>query len=162
VTLQKPCAIVGLTLLLAAPVHAADANRADVVQHYAVIVYASYEDTLASAKAMQRAINAFVARPNAETMERAKASWLAAREWYGQTEAFRFYGGPIDGAGGPEPRINSWPVDESYIDSVKGKPDSGIVNDPKTPITKQQLAALNGSGGQENIATGWHAIEFLL
>jgi len=43
-----------------------------------------------------------------------------------------------------------------------GRICSGIINNQKVPITKQQVAALNGRGGQENIATGWHAIEFLL
>jgi putative iron-regulated protein len=52
-------------------------------------------------------------------------------------------------------------VDESYIDSVRGNPGSGIINNPTIPITKQQLAALN-TRGEQNIATGWHAVEFLL
>ncbi len=136
--------------------------RKAVVENYAAIVYASYEDTLTSAKTMQRAIGEFVAKPDRARMEAAKSAWLAAREWYGQTEAYRFYGGPIDDKNGPEPRINSWPIDESYIDSVRGNPGAGIVNHPQTAITKHNLAALNERGGQENIATGWHAIEFLL
>ena len=45
---------------------------------------------------------------------------------------------------------------------MNGKQGTGIVNDPSIPITKSRLAALNGNRGQENIATGWHAIEFLL
>ena len=32
---------------------------------------------------------------------------MAAREFYGQTEAIHFYGGPIDDANGPESRINA-------------------------------------------------------
>jgi putative iron-regulated protein len=162
VTFHRRIAIAALSWLLTGPVCAETTSGDAVVQHYAAIVYASYEDNLASAKEMQRVINAFVARPDKASLDAAKASWLAAREWYGQTEAFRFYGGPIDGVDGPEPRINSWPVDESYIDAVREKPGSGIVNHPKVPITKRQLASLNGRSGEENIATGWHAIEFLL
>jgi putative iron-regulated protein len=163
-TFHRQIVTVVLSWLLAVPVcaDAAMVSRDAVVRHYAAIVYASYDDTLASAREMQRVINAFVAHPDKATQDAAKASWLAAREWYGQTEAFRFYGGPIDGVDGPEPRINSWPVDESYIDVVRDKPGSGIVNDAKIAITKGQLASLNGRSGQENIATGWHAIEFLL
>jgi putative iron-regulated protein len=35
-------------------------------------------------------------------------TWLTAREFCGQTEAFRFYGGPIDDNQGPEGQINAW------------------------------------------------------
>jgi putative iron-regulated protein len=111
---------------------------------------------------LQRAVQAFVAAPSPDTLEAARKAWLAAREWYGQTEVFRFYGGPIDDDKGPEGRLNAWPLDEAYIDSVKGKPDSGIVNDTRIVISKASLARLNEKGGEENIAAGWHAIEFLL
>lgn len=53
-------------------------------------------------------------------------------------------------------------MDESYVDSVEGRPDSGLVNDRKFAITKKNLAAQNERGGEENVATGWHAIEFFL
>ncbi|MFO1340746.1 MAG: imelysin family protein [Burkholderiaceae bacterium] len=142
---------------------AAQAPSVDaVVHHYADGVLAGYEDVLAAAQDLQKAVQAFVAQPNAQTLAAARKAWLDAREWYGPTEAFRFYGGPIDDEAGPEPRINSWPLDESYIDYVKGKPGSGIVNNKKQPISKVALARLNTKGGEENIAVGWHAIEFLL
>ena len=54
-------------------------------------------------------LKAFVAAPSAETLEAAKAQWLAARDDYGPTEAFRFYDGPIDDpddrARGPDQRL---------------------------------------------------------
>jgi putative iron-regulated protein len=53
-------------------------------------------------------------------------------------------------------------MDEAYVDYVVDAPNAGIVNDRKVAITKQRLAALNERNGEENIATGWHAIEFLL
>ena len=133
-----------------------------VTRHYAAIVLAGYEDSLAGAVDLQQTVQAFVAQPSAAGLEAARKAWLAGRESYGQTEAFRFYGGPIDDDKGPEGRINAWPLDESYIDYVKGKPNAGIVADRKVLITKAGLARLNERGGEENIATGWHAIEFLL
>jgi putative iron-regulated protein len=145
-----------------APAAAAKVDAAAVARHYAVIVHASYSDTLDAARAMQRAIAAFVESPSAGTLEAARKSWLAARELYGQTEAYRFYGGPIDDERGPEGRINSWPMDEAYVDGVQDKPDGGIVNDRKQPLTKAALSKLNERGGEENIATGWHAIEYML
>lgn len=153
---------------LAAPVPFASAfaqgsvDAAAVARHYAALVFANYEDTLAAALDLQKAVAAFTAAPSAETLAAARKAWLDAREWYGQTEAFRFYGGPIDDNKGPEGRINAWPMDESYVDGVKGKPGAGLINNRKAPITKAALARANERGGEENIATGWHAIEFLL
>ena len=133
-----------------------------VASHYGVLVEASYADTLNAAKTMQQAIAAFAKSPSADALAAARKTWLAARELYGQTEAFRFYGGPIDDANGPEGRINAWPMDESYVDGTKSRPDSGLINKRKFVISKKSLSAQNERGGEENIATGWHAIEFLL
>ncbi len=132
------------------------------VAHYAALVHASYADTLTAARDMQRTVRAFTAAPDAATLAAARKAWLDAREWYGQTEAFRFYGGPIDGDKGPEGRINAWPMDEAYVDAVMGKPNTGLINNRKLAVTKSLLSAANERGGEENIATGWHAIEFLL
>jgi len=140
--------------------HAASFNP--VALHYAALVHASYADTLQTAQAMQRAIAAFVKSPSADALAAARKAWLEAREFYGQTEAFRFYGGPIDDGNGPEGRINAWPMDESFVDGIQGKPNTGLINNRKFAISKSSLAKQNERGGEENIATGWHAIEFLL
>lgn len=133
-----------------------------VVRHYAAQVHATYQDTLSGATEMQSAIKVFLTEPNAETLAAARTSWLAAREWYSQSEAFRFYGGPIDDEKGIEGRINSWPLDESYLDYVVGKPNAGVINNRRATINKASIIKLNERGGEENISAGWHAIEFLL
>ena len=138
------------------------ADNKSVARHYAALVHANYSDTLAAAKDMQAAIAAFVAAPSADGLNKARKAWLDAREFYGQTEAFRFYGGPIDDDKGPEGQINAWPLDEAYVDYVEGKPNAGLINDTKFKITKANLTEVNERGGEENIAAGWHAIEFLL
>ena len=145
-----------------APVPGAADLRTAVVAHYAVLVHASYSDALAAARDLQEAVRAFVAAPDTPRLDAARKAWLAAREWYGQTEAFRFSGGPIDDDKGPEGRINAWPMDESFVDGIAGKPDSGLIGNRKFAITKRSLSAQNERGGEENVATGWHAIEFLL
>jgi putative iron-regulated protein len=144
------------------PALAAEMDANPVLNHYASLVYANYEDTLNSAKALQQAIDAFLAHPSAGTQQAAQQAWRAAREFYGQTEAFRFYGGPIDDDKGPEGRINAWPMDESFVDGVQGNPNAGLINDRGFAITKETLSGQNERGGEENIATGYHAIEFLL
>jgi putative iron-regulated protein len=138
------------------------ASAQSVAMHYAALVHANYEDSLAAARTLQERVTAFIAQPSAETMAAARKAWLAAREPYGQTEAFRFYGGPIDDDDGPEGRLNAWPMDESYVDGTADRPTAGLINNRKFAITKANLAAQNERGGEENIATGWHAIEFLL
>jgi len=142
--------------------HAQAVTPGAVVAHYAALVQASYEEALTGALDLQRAVGAFVAQPSAGGLDAARTSWLAAREWYGQTEAFRFYGGPIDDEQGPEGRMNAWPIDEAYVDAVKGRPNSGLINDRKLLLTKVNLVRYNERGGEENICAGWHAIEFLL
>ncbi len=140
----------------------AAATYATVATHYAALVHANYSDTLAAAQDMQAAIKAFVAAPSADGLAAARKAWLGAREFYGQTEAFRFYGGPIDDDKGPEGQINAWPLDEAYVDYVQGKPKAGLINNTKFKITKTNLTKFNERGGEENISSGWHAIEFLL
>lgn len=139
-------------------------QKAEVIETYANLVYKNYQDAYDAAEALQLAIDAFVAAPDADTFEAAKTAWKAAREPYGQTEAFRFSNGPIDDNDGPEGLLNAWPLDENYIDYVEGVANSGIVNDPSSfpAIDKAALESLNEAGGESNISVGFHAIEFLL
>ena len=144
--------------------NASSAELKQVVLNYANIVHASYVDSLNLAKNMQETINAFMESPSAESLEKAKQSWIDSRFPYLQTEVYRFYGGPIDDEDGPEGLLNAWPMDESYVDYVKGSPKSGIINNPADypEITQELLLSLNEKEGEENISCGYHAIEFLL
>ena len=142
-----------------------DDLKEEVVQNYADGVHALYSASLASARDMDRAIDRFLAEPSAARLEAAKRAWLTARDDYGPTEAFRFYDGPIDNEeDGPEGLLNAWPLDEAYIDYVEGDSDAGIINNPGDfpSIDADLIASLNEEGGEENVSTGWHAIEFLL
>ena len=137
----------------------------DAVETYARGVHAAYSASLASAQDMDAAIHTFLDNPTPATLEGAKRAWLIARDDYGPTEAFRFYGGPIDDEEtGTEGLINAWPLDEGYIDYVEGNPTAGIINDPGTypTIDADLIVSLNEVGGEANVSTGWHAIEFLL
>jgi putative iron-regulated protein len=136
-----------------------------VLENYADGVFASYRASVESATAMDAAIDTFIAAPTDETLATARQAWLSARDDYGPTEAFRFSNGPIDNEeSGTEGLINAWPMDEAYVDYVEGSPDAGIVNDPADfpVIDADLLLSSNEVGGETNISTGWHAIEFLL
>lgn len=156
---------------------------ASVVKTNADIAYAAYGDSLSTARALKTAVDTFVATPTEANFAAAKSAWKAAREPYGQTEVYRFRLGPIDSTdgvneNGPEGRINAWPLGEALIDYVAANVDGDSGPEASAPsvapniiadtanvatIDRAALLALNEDGGDErNVATGYHAIEFLL
>jgi len=137
-------------------------STADAVATYAEIVEASYADSVSTAEVMNTALAALVAGPSQGTLSAAREAWLDSREPYLQTEVYRFYDGPIDNPDdGPEGLLNAWPLDENYIDYTADDPDAGIINGSEA-ISGSSLEGLNEVGGEANVATGYHAIEFLL
>ena len=156
--------IVPILALMACSSSDGDLKRS-VVDNYAAGAHASYLRSLTSAQTLDTVIDDFLAAPSQPTLDAAKRAWLLARDDYGVTEVYRFYNGPIDNEeDGPERLINAWPLDESYLDYVQGDPSAGIVNNPGQfpTIDASLLISLNEEGGEANISTGWHAIEFLL
>ncbi|MDY6962064.1 MAG: imelysin family protein [Pseudomonadota bacterium] len=159
---------------------AAAAEPAAVVAHYADLAHAKYDDSLTTAKALDAAIDALIAQPSEDTLTAAREAWIAARVPYQQTEVYRF-GNPIVDEW--EGRVNAWPLDEGlidYVDPAYGtESDSNalyvanVIANPKlsvngqeidaTSITPDLLRSLHEAGEIEaNVATGYHAIEFLL
>jgi putative iron-regulated protein len=138
--------------------------KKDLIANYAAIVYANYDDCYNTALTLQEKVNAFAANPTAPGLEDCRNAWKAARIPYGQSEGYRFYGGPIDGENGPEGYLNAWPVDENFIDYVEGQSDAGLINNVAgyPTISEQVLLDLNESISETSIFTGYHAIEFLL
>ena len=138
------------------------------IETYSQIVYLNYSDSRAQAVTMELAIADFLAQPNATTHNTAKEAWIKARQSYLQTEAFRFYEGPIDyidsstGEEGPEGRINAWPMNEAFIDYVRGKSNAGLINNPNFEISIAGILENDQVTDEADVTTGWHAIEFLL
>ncbi|HTL35272.1 MAG TPA: imelysin family protein [Kofleriaceae bacterium] len=150
-----------LVTCLALLVGCSSDDRAPVVRQYAVNLHQNYVDTGVKLQALRVAVEAFVAGPSAEGLVACQQAWLDARPEFGEAEISRFYNGPLDEAQG---RMNEWPIDENFIDYTFGNPNAGIINDLATypQINEQVLAEATGNGGIENLATGYHAIEFLL
>lgn len=145
------------------------AEVSEVTETYADILHAAYDDSVQGARALDGAIDAMLAAPSGSTLDAARDAWTASRPAYLETEVARFYGGPIDHPEtGPEGMINAWPLDEAYLDYVVGPGNEiivgGLVNDAETlpTIDAPAIAALNQADSEENVATGYHAIEFLL
>jgi CxxC motif-containing protein (DUF1111 family)/uncharacterized iron-regulated protein len=141
------------------------AEAGPVVAQHAKMVTATYTDCVNTAKALQTAIDAFLASPSEATLDAAKKAWIASRVPYAHSEVYRFYGGPIDNeTTGPEPFLNGWPLDENFIDYTRDEPQAGIINRPDLfpTLTAEIIRGENEKGGEKNLATGYHAIEFLL
>ena len=181
--LVRAAALAGLVatfVLGAARDGAAQTARADVVRTYADIGQAMYEDALARARLLQKAVRTLVETPSEAAMQAAREAWLAAREPYMQTEVFRFGNGVVDEWEG---KVNAWPLDEGLIDYVEGQYGGASDSNPyytanvianrrlkvgaksldAATVSKKLLRDLHEIGGVEaNVATGYHAIEFLL
>ncbi len=163
----------------ALPVRAAT-DPAAVVKHYAELGHAKYQDALTTAQALDKAIDALIAKPSDETLKAARQAWIKARVPYQQTEVYRF-GNPIVDEW--EGKVNAWPLDEGLIDYVDGAYGTesdenelytaNIIANKKitisgeevdaSKITPELIQSLAEAGEVEaNVTTGYHAIEFLL
>ncbi|WP_417667767.1 imelysin family protein [Roseibium sp.] len=171
--------LLAATALFALPAMAA--TPAEVLDTYGDVAEATFSDSLATAKELNTAIDALVANPSDETLAAARAAWIAARNPYQQTEAYRFGNAIVDDWEG---KVNAWPLDEGlidYVDTSYGEESeenafytANVIANPKlevggeaidaSNITAELLAdSLQEAGEVEaNVATGYHAIEFLL
>ncbi len=172
--------LLGAASLLAAGPGAA-ADRAEVVATYADIAAAGYADSLETAQRLGAAVDALIAEPSAEALQAARAAWLAARVPYQQTEAYRFGNAIVDEWEG---KVNAWPLDEGLIDYVDPSYGGATDENPYAAINVIASPSFTLSGGavdasaitpellegtlqeadaiEANVATGYHAIEFLL
>ncbi|PID46583.1 MAG: peptidase [Proteobacteria bacterium] len=161
-------AVAGSLIFATSAASADDVTPKATMNTYVNIAHASFSDSLNTAKALKVAIDAFVAEPSEETLKAAKKAWLAARIPYGQTEVFRFANPNVDKWEG---KVNAWPLDEGLIDYVDASYEhedgnkfaqANIISGDEA-IDMALLESYHEKGGSEaNVATGYHAIEFLL
>ncbi|WP_108658504.1 imelysin family protein [Acuticoccus kandeliae] len=152
-----------------------------VLETYADIALAGYTDALRAAEALDAAIDALIAAPSDATLLAARAAWVQARVPYQQTEAFRFGNPVVDDWEG---KVNAWPLDEGlidYVDALYGtESDSNalytvnVIANPEITINGETVDASSitpellsdtlheAEEVEANVATGYHAIEFLL
>ncbi|TBW54312.1 peptidase [Marinobacter halodurans] len=180
VAITAPIALAACSSLQGTSGSAEPATPAGAVENYTDIAHATYQDALISARALDEATDAFIAHPGEQTLAAARQAWLASRVPYQQSEVFRFGNAIVDDWEG---QLNAWPLDEGLIDYVDtsdyqhelgnaGATVNIIASQSITiggetidvsSLTSGLLADLNEIGGSEaNVATGYHAIEFLL
>ncbi|RWQ20629.1 imelysin family protein [Mesorhizobium sp.] len=178
-------AAIGATALLTAAVFVlpakAETDAKAVIKTYSDIALAKYEDSLTTAQALDKAVDALLATPSVETLNAARDAWKASRVPYQQTEVYRFGNKIVDDWEG---KVNSWPLDEGLIDYVaksygtesdaNALYTANVIANKEIEINGKKVDAsklspeflsgtLQGAGGIEaNVATGYHAIEFLL
>ncbi len=171
---------VAMSLVVASgSVFAANVTKEQVVEHYADVAHAVFADSLTTAQTLEATIDTFLANPNAAKFEQLKQVWLDSRVPYQQSEVFRFGNAIVDDWEG---QLNAWPLDEGLIDYVSSDYQYELGNEGASAnivantqlkigatsmdvaaITPQLIADLNEVGGSEaNVASGYHAIEFLL
>ncbi|HHF0557066.1 imelysin family protein [Vibrio diabolicus] len=158
---------------------AAQVTKQQVIEHYADVAHAVFADSVTTAKTLDVKIDEFLKSPSADKLEEVKQAWLDSRVPYQQSEVFRFGNAIVDDWEG---QLNAWPLDEGLIDYVatdyqyelgnEGAAANIIANTSLqigaskldvSKITPELLADLNEVGGSEaNVASGYHAIEFLL
>lgn len=172
--------MISCAALVSATAAQAAVTEQQVVTQYADVGQAVFADALLTAKTLQQKIDALIANPGDATLQAARDAWKAARVPYQQSEVFRFGNPVVDEWEG---QLNAWPLDEGLIDYVDSKHyhyEMGNVGATANIIASQSLklgaetldlstltpdllASLNELGGSEaNVATGYHAIEFLL
>jgi putative iron-regulated protein len=166
-------------LTVASPIFAVE--KGQVLDTYADIAAAKYGDSLITAQRLQTAVNALVANPSAENLTAARQAWLAARVPYQQTEVYRFGNAVVDDWEG---KVNAWPLDEGlidYVDASYGGPSDenefaalNVIANPMFTLSGTEVDATaitpdllentlqEADGVEANVATGYHAIEFLL
>ena len=158
---------------------AATVTKQQVVEHYADVAHAVFADSLTTAQTLDVKIDEFLKSPSAKKLEEVKQAWLDSRVPYQQSEVFRFGNAIVDDWEG---QLNAWPLDEGLIDYVAADYQYELGNEGAaanivantslqigaskldvSKITPELIADLNEVGGSEaNVASGYHAIEFLL
>ncbi|MDV7102848.1 imelysin family protein [Vibrio sp. TH_r3] len=166
-------------LLISGVSNAATVTEKQVVEHYTDLAHAVFSDALTTAEQLDASISAFLKSPSEETFQQVKNAWYESRVPYQQTEVFRFGNAIVDDWEG---QLNAWPLDEGLIDYVASDYQYELGNQGATAnivantsvqvgaekidtakITPELIANLNEIGGSEaNVASGYHAIEFLL
>lgn len=156
-------------------------SEADVLKIYADIALSNYQDSYLTAAALYTKVVWFLQEPTEDNLAAARDAWKAARIPYQQTEVFRFGNPQVDAWEG---KVNAWPLDEGLIDYVAASYGTeseenalytaNVIANPKIMIDGAEVDAsaitpaflqdvLQEAGGNEaNVATGYHAVEFLL
>jgi len=150
-----------------------------VTEHYLVQAHTRYQESLEAAKRLFETLKTLVESPGADSHAAAKAAWIEAHRIYSRTEVLRFGNPNVDAW---ETRVNAWPVDEGFLDYVSpryvyegGNPHAlynligsdfqiapSFIVEARSEMDPKAGVYRGFTDNETNVATGFHAIEFLL
>ncbi len=165
---RRICLMFACALFASTTSIATTTTAKDVGHHYVKLAHSMFDDARETAIRLDRAVNEFIEHPNATTHKQAKSAWIAAHTAYSQTEVFRFGNPNVDDWEG---KVNAWPMDEGLLDYVHadyqyedGNPHANEnIIASNIAINTELVESMHEKAGSEaNVASGYHAIEFLL
>lgn len=131
-----------------------------VIKNHAEVCSSAYRIAWQKADTLRGGINLFLAQPDARSWAAVREAWANAILAYMETEGLRGFSTPADTY---HRRIQAWPVEPAELDTVPGKPKSGIVHDKSIlpDLTADALIqAHQPSTG--DVLIGFHPLEFLI
>lgn len=110
------------------------------------VILATYAELGAQAAALESAVDTLAGNINDTNLQAARDAWIATRDPWERSEAFLY--GPVD-TDGYDPRLDSWPVNDTDLANVLASNDAGDFTD----------AFIDGL---DNNVRGFHTVEYLL
>ena len=109
------------------------------------------QQTANQATQLVNATDAFLKQPDAANRERWQQSWIRAHSSWLQASIL------IPDTTG---RIDHWPMEPGFVDSLPAYPDSGIVHDLIVDLDPESLATQHQITDDSEVALGFHVLEY--
>lgn len=106
-----------------------------------------------SINALVAATRSFLDQPTPENRELVQVAWNKAHNAY---LALHF----VTNNQAIQNRIDAWPVQPGFVDSLPAYPDSGIVNDVTLDITAESVRFQHQITDESEVALGFHILEY--
>ena len=106
---------------------------------------------------MATQINQFLGEPNQENLLLAQTAWQSAHENF-----LKLKPALLNDKDQLISRIDAWPIQPGFLDSLPGYPATGIVNDLSVEISVKELIHQHGITSDDEVSLGYHGLEYLL
>ena len=114
-----------------------------------------FDVLVSDARQLESSVIALLNAPGPALKTSAQERWQAAhRAWM----AYRLFVTDDQLA----QRLDAWPIQPGFIDSIDGYPDSGIVNDETLMLSRETLIEQHGITDYGEASLGLHPMEFML
>lgn len=127
------------------------------VNQFNTYVQQRHLDVRRQTKTMAAQINMFANEPSHENLLRAQAAWQTAHESF-----LKLKPALLVDKDQLIRRIDAWPIQPGFLDSLPDYPTTGIVNDISIEISATELIHQHGITSDDEVALGYHSLEYLL